>query len=67
MSIAQRMMDWPAVKDRVKITNIESLPRGTGRPYLEVIESPYDNEFVAFAWRRTLPAALKRCHWLVRF
>ena len=48
------------------IRNLESLPRGTGRRYLEVIDGLH-GEYVAAAWRRTPPRDLPRTRKLIEF
>jgi len=48
------------------IRNLESLPRGTGCRYLEVIDGLY-GEYVAVAWRRSPPQDLPRTRKLIEF
>ena len=48
------------------IRNLDSLPRGTGCRYLEVIDGLH-GEYVAAAWRRTPPRDLPRTRKLIEF
>ena len=48
------------------IRNLESLPRGTGCRYLEVIDG-LDGEYVAAAWRRKPPPDLPGTRKLIEF
>ena len=48
------------------IRNTESLPRGTGCPYLEVMPGEY-GEWVAVQWRRVIPVAIPSGRRIVRF
>ncbi len=48
------------------IRNLDSLPRGTGCRYLEVIDGLH-GEYVAAAWRRTPPPDLPRTRKLIEF
>lgn len=48
------------------IRNLESLPRGTGCRYLEVIDGLH-GEYVAAAWRRKPPPDLPRTRKLIEF
>jgi hypothetical protein len=41
----------------LKITNVESLPHGTGARFLEVIESHIPNTYIAKQWHRKLTPA----------
>lgn len=43
------------ISPKIVIRNLESLSRGTGARYLEVIESHIEGEYVAKCWRRMLP------------
>lgn len=49
------------------ITNLDQLPRGTGAPYLLVVDSPYPGEYVAKRWIRNLPATTQRGETVIRF
>ena len=66
-TLAQNMLDWPAVKDQITITNMEALPRGVGAPYLIVVESHYPDIYIAKRWARTLPRGLGRSERIIRF
>lgn len=62
--IAASLIDYdPALK----ISNIESLPAGTGARYLLVVESPYYGEYIAKRWLRKLPASVSRIERVIRF
>ena len=62
--IAASLIDYDP---EIKITNIESLPSGTGARYLLVVESPYYGEYVAKKWLRKLPASVSRIERIIRF
>ena len=62
--IAASLIDYDP---EIKITNIESLPSGTGARYLLVVESPYYGEYIAKKWLRKLPASVSRIERIVRF
>lgn len=49
------------------ITNLDALPRGTGAPYLLVVESPYPGEYIAKRWLSKMPASTARCEAVIRF
>lgn len=51
----------------LRITNLESLPAGTGARYLLAIESIYDGEFIAKQWKRVIPQTTKRGEVIIRF
>ena len=62
--IAASLIDYdPALK----VTNIESLPSGTGARYLLVVESPYCGEYIAKKWLRKLSASVSRIERIIRF
>lgn len=62
--IATSLIDYdPALK----VTNIESLPSGTGARYLLVVESPYYGEYIAKRWLRKLPRSVSRIERIIRF
>ena len=62
--IAASLIDYDP---EIKITNIESLPSGTGARYLLVVESPYYGEYIAKKWLRKLPASVSRIERIIRF
>jgi hypothetical protein len=53
---------------RIRVTNLDHLPRGTGAKYLEVLTPHQDGlAFIAIKWRRKLPEALPNGRALIRF
>jgi hypothetical protein len=48
------------------IRNLEQLPRGTGAPYLEVMESHIQGVYIAVQWRRAVKVSAND-HVLVQF
>lgn len=55
----------PYTRDMI-IRNLDSLPRGTGCRYLEVVPGLH-GEYVAAAWRRRPPESLPRSRRLIEF
>lgn len=54
-------------RESVKLTNLNSLPRGTGCKFLLAIESPYPGEYAAKRWLRKMPSTTNRCEVVIRF
>ena len=49
------------------VHNLESLPHGTGCPYLLVITGQFDNEYIAKRWMRKLPSFVHNNERIIRF
>lgn len=54
-------------REKMKIRNVELLPRWLGCKLLLVVESPYAGEYVAKRWLRKMPQTTARCEHVVRF
>ena len=65
MSIAQSLVDYD--KDTVTITNVDNLPAGLGARLLLVVESPFDNEYIAKRWLHKLPNNVSPIERIIRF
>jgi len=49
------------------IRNLDSLPRGTGCPFLEVVLGIEPGVWIAKQWRRTIPVAIPGGNRIIRF
>lgn len=51
----------------MRITNLESIPRGLGRRYLLVVLSPNSDGFIAKQWKSTVPKQMHEAERLLDF
>jgi hypothetical protein len=65
MAISRHMNTILKIADAPKITNIDSLPRGTGAKYLECMTAHRPElPLIALRWRRSVP---KKFDVLIQF
>ena len=52
-----------------KIENMNAMPRGTGAKYLECSTHDSENgtDYIAYQWRRKLPAGIPSWHVIIEF
>ena len=60
-------MDVIKYNPKMKITNTDQLPRGTGCKYLEVLKPHVNGEYIAVQWRRKLNTTRNSMFLLIEF
>ena len=53
-------------RNTMTVTNLDQLTGGLGCNLLLVVDSPYEDEYVAIRWLRKMPKTTQQCEHIMR-